>query len=121
MAGQGVEQPLGGGLLQQQRGRLQRVDAGVVGPVLEQVHVLHVDAFHLAHLGQEERKQARLGKLDDELVDGPASAPLQDLDAHHVAPDRADAAGHRAQGAGPVRQPDPEHVAHHRRKATSRL
>ena len=48
-----------------------------------------------------------VGQVDDQLVDGPARAPLEDVDADDVAAHRADAAGHRAQGAGAVGQPQP--------------
>ncbi len=50
------------------------------------------------------------GKLDDELVDGPAGATLEDVDAHHVAADRAHPAGHLAQRAGTIRQPHSQDV-----------
>ena len=55
----------------------------------------------------EQRHQAGVGELDDQLVDGPARAPLEDVDADHVAPDRADAAGDRAQRSRTVGQPHP--------------
>ncbi len=46
-------------------------------------------------------------QVDDQLVDGPAAAPLQNVDAHQVAPDRPDAAGYRTQGARADPAPTP--------------
>src|SRR5438045_2084731 len=55
------------------------------------------------------------GQLDHQLVDGAARTPFEDVDADHVTPDGADAAGDGAQGAGPVGEPHPGHVLLHTR------
>ena len=77
--------------------------------------VLDVDAVDLGDLGHEQLDQPVLGQPHHELVDGPARAPLEDLDAHDVAPHRADPAGHLAQRAGPVGKPEAHDVEGHRR------
>ena len=82
-----------------------------VGP--ERPHVLHVDPVHLADLSDEQVDEPGVGQLDDELVDRPSPAALEDLDADDVAPHRADAAGDRAERAGPVRHPDAHREAFH--------
>ena len=78
--------------------------------------------------GRPRRRRRRPGRISlDQQVDerrrrGAATTSsstarppprLEDLDADHVAPHRADAAGHRAQRAGTVGQPDADHVALH--------
>ena len=59
---------------------------------------------------EQQLDQVRAGQLDDQLVDGPAGAPLEDVDADDVAAHGADPAGHLAQRAGTVGQPHTEHV-----------
>ena len=46
----------------------------------------------------QQRHEPVVGQLDHELVDGPAGAPLEDVDADHVAAHRADAAGDLRRG-----------------------
>ena len=61
---------------------------------------------------------AEIDQVDDQLVDGPAGAPLENVDADHVAPDGADAAGHLAEGPRAVRHPDADDKGLHRVQAT---
>ncbi len=70
-------------------------------------HVLHVDPVDLVDLADEQRHQARVGELDDQLVDGPARTPLEDVDSDDVAPYRSDPAGHRSQRSGAIGEPNP--------------
>ena len=79
----------------------------------QRADVLHVDAVDLADLGDEQVDEAVLGQLHDELVDRPAGAPLEDLDADHVAPHGADPAGDLTEGTGAVGQPDAHEVRGH--------
>src|SRR5205823_2180979 len=75
----------------------------------------HVDAVDLGDLLDEQLEQLIGGQLDHQLVDGAAGTPFEDVDADHVTPDGADAAGDGAQGAGPVGEPHPGHVLLHTR------
>ncbi len=86
----------------------ERGQAGIVAVGAEGPHVLHVDAVDLADLADQQVEQVRLRERDDQLVDGPPAAALEDLDAHDVAPDGADAAGDLAQRTRPVGEPDPQ-------------
>ncbi len=106
-----ISSPVGRG--HELRGALERVEARVVQRVGERADVLDVDAVDLGHLGHEQLDEPAVGQLDDQLVDRSSAASLEDLDADDVAPDRADAAGDRAERAGTVRQPDPDHVRLH--------
>ena len=60
--------------------------------------------------------RSALGQGDDELVDGPAGAALEDLDADDVAAHGTDAARHLAERAGAVGQPDAHDVGLPRRE-----
>ena len=62
------------------------------------------------------RPASRRAASTDELVDGPAAASLEDVDADDVAPHRADPARHRAQRTRTVGQPDAQHVRRHGRR-----
>ena len=94
--------------------RLERVEPGVVEGVGRRADLLDVDAVDLLDLGDEQLDQSRaVGQLDHQLVDGPAGAPLEDVDADDVAPHRADAAGHLPERAGSVRQPHADDVGLH--------
>ena len=88
-------------------GRLHRVEPGVDQRRRPRpADLLDVDAVDLVDLlAPAGRPGSAWGRYDDDVVDGPAGAPFEDLDADHVALHRADAAGHRAQRAGPVGQP----------------
>ncbi|TLZ31477.1 MAG: hypothetical protein E6K32_19980 [Gammaproteobacteria bacterium] len=69
----------------------------------------------MGHLLHEQGDQLGRRQLDQQLVDRKPAPALEDLDADDVAPDGADAAGHRAQGAGAVGHPDPGDVGEHDR------
>ncbi len=118
MGDQGAEQRFVGLGADQEGGGLEGVEAGVGELGRRRPHVLHVDAVDLVDLGQEQGDQAGVGELHDQLVDGPAGAALEDVDAHHVAPDRADAAGHLAEGSRAVGHPDADDKGLHGVKAT---
>jgi hypothetical protein len=77
------------------------------------VHLLDEGAVDLVDLVPQQIHQMLAGKIHHELVDRPPEIAPEDVDGHDVAADRADAARHQAQGAGAVRQPDPDEIAHH--------
>ncbi len=56
--------------------------------------------------------RSSVGQLDHQLVDGPAGAALEDVDADDVAADGADPAGHLAERSGTVGHPHSEDVGH---------
>ncbi len=76
-------------------------------------HVLDVDPVDLTDLVDEQGEVVVVGQVDDELVDGTAGAPLEDVDPDDVGPDGADPAGDLTEGAGPVGQPDADDVGAH--------
>src|SRR5262245_58230979 len=55
------------------------------------------------------------GRAIDELVDGPARAAFEDVDAHEITTDRADPARHGTERAGAVGQPQTEDEGGHGR------
>src|SRR5205807_6420192 len=100
-------------LLDEHSRRLEGIEARVGQRPVGRAHLFDVDTVDLAHLAYEQGHQAFLGELDGQLVDSASAAPLQDVDAHEVAAHRTDAAGHGAEGARPVGQPDPQDVRGH--------
>ena len=94
-------------------GRLQGVEPGVVERVRHRADLLDGHAVDLAHLVDQQVDQRAVGQLDHELVDRLAAVALEDVDAHDVAAHGADAAGHLAEGAGPVGQPHADHERFH--------
>ena len=97
----------GVGRLDQPRRRGQRPPARVVavGVASRRTSSTSTPSTWLTS-AHEQVDQLDVGQGDDQLVDGPAAAPLEDLDADHVAAHRADAAGHLAQRARTIGQPD---------------
>ena len=75
---------------------------------VDRLHPLDVDALDLSHLPHERVDQPGVGQRDDQLVDGPPAALLQDLDPDDVAVHGADPARHLAERARPVGEPDPQ-------------
>ena len=92
---------------------LQRGPTGVVALGADGTDLFDLDAVDLADFAHQEIDQRRVRQLDHQLIDRLAFAGLQDLDADHVALDRADPAGHGAQRTRTIRQPDAQHVALH--------
>ena len=103
MFGQVAKQGMHLAVLDQQGGRLQGVKTRIAGPVAGGSDVLHVYAIHLAELPEEQGDQVVGGQLDNQLVDGPPGATLQDLDSREVAAHGADPAGYGTQRARTVR------------------
>ena len=97
----------------QRDGHLQRGDGRVPGRAVQGPHVLHVDALHLADLGQEQVHQALLGQVHDQFVHGASGAALDDVDADHVAAHRADARGDGSERTGTVGEPDADDEGGH--------
>ena len=84
------------------------------------LHPLDVDALDLSHLAHEGVDQPGVGQRDDQLVDGPPAALLQDLDPGYVAVHGADPARHLTERARPVREPDPQDEPVHGATVTRR-
>ena len=58
------------------------------------------NAFHEANLVDERFHQRLVGKAHREFVDGATATTLEDLDAHHVGPDRTDEEGRASEPRG---------------------
>src|SRR5258706_15181118 len=69
-------------------------------------NVFDVDTVDGGDLLQEQRKNRVVREFDDELVDGPAGATFEDVDADDVTADGTDAA------RGPARPPRPGGPSH---------
>ncbi len=102
----------GGGADQHGR-RLQGVEAGITLGIGGRAHVLHVDAVDRLDLVDQQGEEAGVGEPDDQLVDGPAGAPLQDVDPDNVTAHSPDAAGHLTERAGTIGHPHPDHEGLH--------
>ena len=108
-----VKQVAHGVLLDEEGGGVEGVEAGVPQGGGDGTHVFDVDTVDLGDLLDQQVEEVLRRQLDDQLVDGAARAALEDVDSDHVATHGADAAGHRAQGAGPVREPHADDVGEH--------
>src|SRR5690606_6626073 len=94
-------------------GRLEDVDPGVVAGAGDVPHLLDGHPVDLTDLADQQVDQRRVGQLDHQLVDRLATAPLEDVDAHDVAPDGTDPAGDLAEGTRPVGKPQADHEGLH--------
>ena len=72
-----------------------------------------VDGVHLVHHQVDE---VGIGQRDDEFVDHASAARLEDLDRQHVAFHGTDAAGHLAERARTIGQPDADDDGVHGRQ-----
>ena len=97
------------------RGRLEGVEPGVVEAAGQRPDLLDVDAVDLLDLVDEQVDERRVGQVDDQLVDRPAGAPLEDVDADDLAAHRADPAGHLPERTGAVGQPEADDEGLHAR------
>ena len=84
------------------------------GRVLDRPDVFDVDALDLAELAGQQWDERLVGELNDQLVDGPTGASLENVDADEVAADGADPAGNRTERARAIRKPDADDVDGHR-------
>ena len=80
------------------------------------MYVLDPNPVDLAHLGQHQFQQIIVGQVDDEIIDGDPALALDHLDAHHVAADGTDAAGHRSESTRSIGQPYAKHEPTHEQK-----
>ncbi len=100
--------------------RFERVEARVVERVGRRPDVFDVDTVHLLHLFDQQTDEVCVRELDDELVDGAARAPFEDVDTDDVTADRAHPTRHPAERTRPVGQPQSHHIGvNHERHGTS--
>ena len=76
-------------------------------------HIFHGDAVDLDDLGHQQFDQAAIGQTDGQFVDRQPTAPFEDVDAHHVAAKRSDAACDLPECARAIGEPDSNHVRFH--------
>jgi hypothetical protein len=102
MDGQRLEEVVGGGGPDQDRCGLECVEAGVVHRAGDRLtnSTSTPSTWPISWISRSTRSS--LGKLDDQLVDRPPGAPLEDLDADDTAAHGTDPARHRTQRPGPV-------------------
>ena len=113
--GQGGYQRDHAGLVDEDGRGLEGVKPGIGQPSCRRPDVFHVDAVDFGNLADEQRHQPVVGQVDEQLIDGTATTPFEDVDADQVTTDRPDPAGNCTQRARPVRHPDPHHVNGHGR------
>ena len=109
-----AEQFLDVGRFDERNGRIERVEARVVGDILDQADVFDIDSVDLAQLAGEEGYERFVGQFHDELVDCPPGAPFEDVDAHKITAYGTDPTRHCAERTRPVGQPDADDVNGHR-------
>ena len=104
----------------QHGGRLERVEPGVVQrSAAGRTSSTSTPSTCWISL-DEQRRRARRRAARRPARRWPAGAPLEDVDADHVAADGADAAGDRPERARPVRQPHPDDVGRRHGRRTVR-
>jgi hypothetical protein len=100
-------------LLEQLGRHAQELGVAIGQGALDRTHRLDGHAVHLEHLVTQQVDEILAGQSDAQLVDDDTVLALEDVDGDHVAADRADPAGHGAEGAGSVGQLNADQVVGH--------
>ena len=93
---------------------LQCVQPWIGRRTVEQTHLFDVHTVDLIDFVDEQFNEFGRGQLNHDVVNRSPAAPLEDVDPHNVALHRTDSACDLPEGAGPVWDPNSQHIAHWR-------